>query len=105
MKAEQVEGDAPQAQEETTKHGTTTCPLVDLYPYKEKDSKVMSDSEDAKALGLTSLSTLDIMLLKSQMEALVWQRFRDQVQKSGVGSWLFVTINATQLKFKYICFY
>ncbi|CAK8992839.1 Uncharacterized protein SCF082_LOCUS3240, partial [Durusdinium trenchii] len=70
VKAEQVEGDAPQAQEETTKHGTTTCPLVDLYLYKEKDSNVMSDSEDAKALGLTSLSTLDIMLLKSQMEAL-----------------------------------
>ena len=50
----------------------------------------MQDSRDAKQLGLTSLSTVDIMRLKSQLETIMWSAFGDAMEKSKAGDWLIV---------------
>ena len=47
-------------------------PLKETFFYKEPKSDLMQDSSDAKKLGLTSLSTVDIMRLKSQLETIMW---------------------------------
>eukprot|EP00435_Cladocopium_sp_Y103_P023240 s1212_g5.t1 len=62
--------------------------LKETFFYKESKSELMQDSNHAKQLGLTSLSTVDIMSLKSQLEHIMWSAFADGMEKSKAGDWL-----------------
>jgi len=64
--------------------------LKETFFYKEPKSELMQDSSDAKQLGLTSLSTVDIMRLKSQLETIMWSAFGECMEKSKAGDWLIV---------------
>ena len=73
--------------------------MKETFFYKEPKSELMQDRSDAKQLGLTSLSTVDIMRLKSQLETIMWSAFGECMEKSKAGDWLIVNAGLFMLSF------
>ena len=67
-------------------------PLQETFFYKEPSSTLLGGSIHAKDLGLSVMSTLDIMMVKAQLEHIVWSLFAEEMQAASAGSWLMINV-------------
>ena len=80
-------------------------PLQETFFYKEPSSTLLGSSNHAHDIGLKLMSTLDIMMVKAQLEHITWSLFAEEMQAASAGLWLMINVTEAGSCFAFFCFY